>query len=381
MRSACVGLALLASGVGACTDAAAPDPPGVPEVPRLVGLTTVGAQGLNPDFSPETARYSIVATQADGEDLEFTATFDEGLSATIDGSPLMSGEAFTDLFEPGTSIEIVLTNAAGDDQTYEIVYLPFDFPELFVTVSRDGPDSGVTYLTIGTWLVVVDDHGVPVFYRREAGRVFDFKRHVSGERSYAVRTGARNEFDQWPHEIVILGDDFEIADRVTTIGLNQPELHEFLIRENGNYVLLSYHGEIQDMTPVGRQPDELVIESVVQEMTRGRTIAFQWTSWGSIPTTEALRDWPDYAHVNSIFVDDAGDYIVSARGVSQILKVDGDTGDVLWKLGGMSNQFTFVNDPYSHLCGQHTATLLPNGSLLAFDNGQLCWPEDPARGS
>lgn len=130
--------------------------------------------------------------------------------------------------------------------------------------------------------------------------------------------------------------------RIVVLG----DLPGFLVRENGNYVLLSYHGEIRDMTPVGGEPDELLVESVVQEITRGRTVDFQWTSWGSIPTTEALRDWPDYAQVNSIFIDDAGDYILSARGVSQILKIDGATGGVAWKLGGKSNQFTFLDDPF-----------------------------------
>ena len=49
-------------------------------------------------------------------------------------------------------------------------------------------------------------------------------------------------------------------------------------------------------------------------------------------------------------------------------------------LGGRSNQFSFVNDPYANLCWQHTATILPNGNLLVFDNGQLCWPISDTRG-
>ena len=67
---------------------------------------------------------------------------------------------------------------------------------------------------------------------------------------------------------------------------------------------------------------------------------------------------------------------MSARGTSQVSKIDKSTGVLLWTLGGKSNQFTFVDDPYGNLCGQHTASRLSNGNLLVFDNGQYCWPDD-----
>ena len=88
----------------------------------------------------------------------------------------------------------------------------------------------------------------------------------------------------------------------------------------------------------------------------------------------------EYAHVNSVFVDKDGSIIISARGTSQVVKISRPGGQVLWKLGGKSNQFKLINDPFSHLCGQHTASRLDNGNLLIFDNGQNCWPIESARG-
>jgi hypothetical protein len=81
-----------------------------------------------------------------------------------------------------------------------------------------------------------------------------------------------------------------------------------------------------------------------------------------------------------VFVDEDGNWTLSARGLSQVLKVDRKTGEVLWRLGGKRNDFTFIDDPYGGLCGQHTATRVKNGNLLLFDNGQSCWPEVPERG-
>ncbi len=62
------------------------------------------------------------------------------------------------------------------------------------------------------------------------------------------------------------------------------------------------------------------------------------------------------------------------------MKIDRDTGDEIWQLGGMGGDFTFVDDPFGNLCGQHTATQLESGNILLFDNGQDCWPEVAARG-
>ena len=63
-----------------------------------------------------------------------------------------------------------------------------------------------------------------------------------------------------------------------------------------------------------------------------------------------------------------------------MIKLDRKTGDVIWKLGGLTSDFTFINDPLGQPCGQHTASRLDNGNLLLFDNGQYCAPKAPERG-
>lgn len=350
-----------------------------PAAPTLLDLSVAGGAQLRPAFEQDRSRYAVVA--ADGVDqLTIQASADPANTIMIDGVEVATGEIHAALAPPGSEIEIVVTNRSGEHSRYVIFFLPSDFPEINVIVPRVGESDGVTYLTLGQWLAIVDDEGVPTFARRELGVVTDFKLHESGERSFAVRSTDQNEFGRRQHDIVLLDSEFAEIDRVRTVGLNHTDNHEFLIRPNGNFVLLAYHGVLRDMSGLGGTVDQLVEESVVQEITRARAPVFEFTSWGTIPTTEALRDWPDYAHFNSVSVDTDDNFIVSARGVSQILKIDRSTGAVMWKLGGMANEFTFVNDPFANLCGQHTARVLPNGNLLVFDNGQLCWPVVTARG-
>ncbi len=57
------------------------------------------------------------------------------------------------------------------------------------------------------------------------------------------------------------------------------------------------------------------------------------------------------------------------RHLGQVLKIDGQSSAILWRLGGAKNEFTFVNDPLNGFSAQHSVWVLPNGNLLLFDNG------------
>lgn len=372
-------LAALIVGSSACTDPVSPSGGPTPASPVLVGLEVQGAGPLTPSFSDRTKRFSVVAS-GEVDTLTLELDFEPEFTVEIDARTLSGPETVEVVVEAGTTLPIRVSNESGSTREYELLVLPPTFPQLDVSVVRAQIRNTRSYLTLDDWLAIIDDYGVPLFYRQVENRASDFKRHPDGQYSYAVRTGAENEFGARQHDIVVLDEEFQAVDRVNTVGLNHTDNHDFLIRENGNYVLLSYHGVIRDLSEQGGAPDQLVEESVVQEITPGGEVVFQWSSWPDIPWEEGLRDWTDYAHVNSAFIDDSGDFVLSMRGVSQVVKVDGGTGDIIWRLGGISNDFTFVGDPYSNICGQHTAQILESGNLLLFDNGQLCWPASEARG-
>jgi hypothetical protein len=180
-----------------------------------------------------------------------------------------------------------------------------------------------------------------------------------------------------------LDSEFNEIAQITTVGLSHTDNHDFLIEPNDELIVMSYDGRIRDLTAFGMSAEEVVEDSVIQVLDRKtRQVLFEWNSWGQILYED--QTYPDtrgeYAHVNSIFVDSDGHIILSARGTSQVVKISRPGGQVLWKLGGKSNQFEFANDPYANLCGQHTASRLENGNLLIFDNGQFCWPDIPERG-
>jgi hypothetical protein len=55
--------------------------------------------------------------------------------------------------------------------------------------------------------------------------------------------------------------------------------------------------------------------------------------------------------------------------MSEVTKIDRQTGDIIWRMGGLNNEFTFENDPFNGFTDQHDARRLDNGNIMIFDNG------------
>ncbi len=104
---------------------------------------------------------------------------------------------------------------------------------------------------------------------------------------------------------------------------------------------------------------------------------FQWRSWDYIPFTDTYFDMTahrvDLIHMNDITIDNDGNIIASMRHLSSIIKINRETGNIMWFLGGKQNDFTFINEhpenAPTYFSYQHDATILPNGNITLFDNG------------
>ena len=72
-------------------------------------------------------------------------------------------------------------------------------------------------------------------------------------------------------------------------------------------------------------------------------------------------------HLNSISPALGGGWIASLRNPSQVISISEDFQTVRWRLGGADGDFGFP-DPADMFSRQHTATQLPNGNILLFDN-------------
>jgi hypothetical protein len=134
-----------------------------------------------------------------------------------------------------------------------------------------------------------------------------------------------------------------------------------------------YDGQIVDMSEIvaGGDPQALVIGLVIQEVDADNNVLFQWRSWDHIPITDTTSSLTqshiDYVHGNSLAWDDDGNIILSSRYLDEVTKIDRQSGEIIWRLGGKANQFTFIGDGEPFF-DQHDARHLDDGHLTLFDN-------------
>jgi Arylsulfotransferase (ASST) len=88
-----------------------------------------------------------------------------------------------------------------------------------------------------------------------------------------------------------------------------------------------------------------------------------------VTPSEDGRPGIDYFHLNSIDVDHDDNLLVSARETSTVYKIDRNSGEIIWRLGGKKSDFEM--SPGTRFAFQHDARRLPDGTISVFDNGSL----------
>ena len=249
-----------------------------------------------------------------------------------------------------------------------------------------------------SYIVILDDNGVPRFHRRIPGWIANFRWHAA-HRMYSYNQG--EPVPDGPDWVVLLDERLRPVAQIEPVGLAHADHHDFLLTDEGNYLFVVYNPAERDLSPYpdrnGEFPHstaEPTHDSVIQEVSPEGEVLFQWNSWEHEDGSPAIRvadcrwgaGWPqEYAHLNSLQLVD-GDILASFRGCSQVLKIERPSGRVLWQLGGSRPaipdgrvHYSIVGDPEPEgFCGQHTATESSPGVLTLFDNGFRC-PEDWSR--
>lgn len=159
------------------------------------------------------------------------------------------------------------------------------------------------------------------------------------------------------------------------------DLHDFQIFPDGHCFLMAYDTRFVDMSVYDSSyyTHATVTGLVIEELDSDKNVIFDWRSWDHISILEARHQnlasgVIDYVHGNSLEQDMDGNLIISCRHLDQVNKIDINTGEFIWRLGGLNNEFTFINDADTFNY-QHDCRRLPNGHLTLFDNGN--WHSTP----
>lgn len=139
--------------------------------------------------------------------------------------------------------------------------------------------------------------------------------------------------------------------------------HEGQVINDGKSALFQIYQPVpRDLSAYGGDEDhQWIVDAVFQEVDLDTDeVVFEWHSLEHVPPSHSnisltsgqagngygsSEAW-DYFHINSVDKNEERDYLLSARDVNSIYKIDGRTGEVLWRLGGRNkhNDFKHLDD-------------------------------------
>jgi hypothetical protein len=251
--------------------------------------------------------------------------------------------------------------------------LPQDIPHYSIPISSLPLDEGDIFVapfywtksTLGSYLLILNNLGKIVYYQSVANDLsaFDFKVPPNGWLSY---------FDQKDSTFIVMDSHYQVVQTYQAGDGYMADLHDLQILPNGDALLMAYDDESVDMSKVvkGGKKNASVTALIIQELDPSKNVIFEWRSWDHFALSDSSADLTgqqiDLVHGNALALANDGNLLLSSRNLSEITKINLQTGEVIWRLGGKANMFKFTNGaPFAF---QHDVRQLPNGDITIFDN-------------
>ncbi len=196
------------------------------------------------------------------------------------------------------------------------------------------------------------------------------------------RNGFLTLYDRSDSDFVMLDSNYYQIDSFQMGNGYIADVHEFQILPDGSHWMICYDPQIVDMTVYdpSYKKNTTVIGCVVQKLDMNKNVVFQWRSWDHFSILDGEHipfniNFIDAVHANAIELEADGNILLSSRHMCEVTKINTTTGDIIWRMGGKNNQFTFINDTEANMFHyQHDVHRIANGNLTIFDNGNYHSP-------
>ncbi len=229
---------------------------------------------------------------------------------------------------------------------------------------------------------IIDHNGYLVWYAKPSAlnlNEFDYNEQTDGY-SFAkvIQSGGMQI------KFVSLDDQLNLIEDFDAINYKE-DAHELSLASNGNWLYLIEILDTVDLSSeiINGQPgnSETILKGIgIQEITSTGTVVFEWNPNNFINPMDSYTSTYgynpnsfDYCHANAIAEDTDGNLLISMRHLNAIYKINRQTGNVMWVLGGESSDFTWIND--DGFSGQHNIRVLGVNNYSLFDNGNMSNPQ------
>ncbi|MCH7964221.1 MAG: aryl-sulfate sulfotransferase [Bacteroidetes bacterium] len=275
----------------------------------------------------------------------------------------------------------ISNDLSKSEEPVKISDLPEDFPHITINVS-DNPAPGYIFLNpkdenvfaVG-YLMILDNSGVPIYYLKTSSRKSPFQVQHNG-----LLTFWNNDANKF----LAMDSSYNVVGSFSCINFGT-DFHDIHLFPNGHSLLLGVYWRTVRMDTIvaGGDSAAQVLEFIIQEQDTDKNVIFKWRTQDHFQITDAteginlLAHSIDPFHCNAIELDNDGNLLLSSRHLDEITKIDRQTGNIIWRWGGIkskNNEFQFINDPrtFSH---QHDIRRISNGNVTLFDNGNLLTPQ------
>lgn len=217
--------------------------------------------------------------------------------------------------------------------------------------------------------LITDNNGVPYFYRETPSRCLDFKVNKNGYITY---------FDASISAYIEIDSTYRYRKTYQASFGHDTDNHDLLVMPNGHSWTIGRDYITTDMSQYIEcgNPHATVLHFVIEEKDPLGVVIWQWRTFDHFNVMDGDPNQVDFcnavvnfAHINSVELDPDGNVIISSRKLNEITKIDKATGEIIWHLGGVNNQFSIVDDPLNGFTDQHMAREDEAGIVTVFDNG------------
>ncbi len=260
-------------------------------------------------------------------------------------------------------------SAVGDSLTFRTGTLPADLP----AYTAGGPDPlpGYVVFAAGSYGLVIDNTGRVVWYRRfdPGGPGLNFMAQPNGR--YVVRPPTSDP--ALPGPFLEIGPLGEVTRTLGCTGGLQTRFHDLIATPAGDFWVMCDETRVFDLSGVGGSVGARVTGTVVQHLSATGALLFGWNPFDHFAITDLdslsrIGGSVNWTHGNSLELDADGHLLVSFRSLGEITKIHTGTGAVLWRLGGLRNQFTVEGTAMPPFARQHGVRLAAAGRLVLLDN-------------
>jgi hypothetical protein len=242
-------------------------------------------------------------------------------------------------------------------------------PDWIPTLGTLGSDTTAGLLTISLpeGPVIIDNSGKVMWYRYfPNGALNSFQAHANGVYTVLGLNDTTNQFR-------VLN---ELGTQVGTLSCMgyETRFHDLLVLADGSAWIFCNKTRTVDLSALGGVDTARVTSTVLQHVSPDRQVLLEWDAYNhfaitDLPQSERLGPNVNFTHGNGIALDGDGNLLLSFRSLNELTKVDAVTGDVVWRFGGLANEFTMLNDPKGVFERQHGLRVSGPGQVQILDNG------------